>query len=416
VLDVNLLESALIVQIAVSFLAGFVTFFTPCVYPLVPITLAIFGGGNSEGNFKPCKLKAWLYALGLTTTYTILGILAAHFGLVFGSYMASPIFLAVISFILITMALSTVEVVEVPFFHKLQNAGCKIQSTGLKGAFFSGLGSGLLAAPCVGPTLSAILMLAASSESKLLGSTLMASYAAGLSLPFVALSSWGLLFSKLPSCGQWMINIKNLICVGILLTLFFLFSGNIDWFLSNYLKADKLIFSSIFLLFGILIIILTNKNLLKISPSFIRFLGCALVAFSLYGFFIFKPSVALMDQKKWSSNLHETLKNLKEYNSDKKIVIVKASAIWCTTCTELETKTLSSKDIQDTLNNYSLVSIDFSDISEEANFLSKEYNVNGVPTILFLNQNGQEIKNSRITGFVTAQQLVAHLDRLTQFQ
>jgi thiol:disulfide interchange protein DsbD len=420
-LDLSVLDSALYVQLGVAFFAGFLTFFTPCVYPLVPITLAIFGGGVSDdGKNKTCKVKSLLYAAGIATTYTTLGILAAQCGLVFGSYMGSGFFLALVSTVLIVMTLSTVGIMELPFLHKLQAIGCKLRCSGKSGAYLSGLVSGLIAAPCVGPTLVAILSLAASHQKPIIGSTLMATYAIGFSLPFIALGTFGQLIKKLPQSGAWMMSIKGVIASGIILTLMYLFSGHVDWFLTNINKDFSLLTSIIIALAGLALILFATKH----SKPWVLFLGSLTLSISIYSHFLFVPSISKENMLIWSHSLEKALKVARSRSnetdqgstpseSSNNIIMVKAYSDWCSSCKELEEKTFSSQHVQSELKNHILVGVNFSEIDPEVNRFSNQYNIVGVPTLLFLNKDGSEISNSRITGFVTAQQLVNHIQHIS---
>jgi thiol:disulfide interchange protein len=217
-LDFNSSPVALIFLIV--FLAGILTSFTPCIFPLIPITLALIQNNVQLGRFKSFQ-KTFVFILGIAFTYSLLGLLAASTGTFFGSLLANPYALITISLIYFVMALSLFGLFEIQFFNRLQNKVSKISTHSNFGVFLFGMVTGIFASPCVGPILIAILTYAAQTKNLTFSFFLLFTYAIGLGQIFLVLSLFSNLINKLPRSGSWLNGIKYFL--GILLILAGLF-------------------------------------------------------------------------------------------------------------------------------------------------------------------------------------------------
>ncbi len=194
----------------ILFLAGILTAFTPCVYPMYPITIGIFSRWSTERATNTFILSL-LYCLGITLSYAVLGLITAATGAVFGSLTQSPWFLISIGTILFASAILFSGVIEFSLPSKLINAvgsgksklGPKMQS------LVFGATLGIVASPCVGPVLIAVLswtsaiIAAKDVNSYLLGFSYLAIFGLGMSLPFLVMSQMILKMKLSPSFGRW---------------------------------------------------------------------------------------------------------------------------------------------------------------------------------------------------------------------
>ena len=143
----DLLNLSLYSQLGIVFVAGILTSFTPCVYPLIPITLSIFGARSVKS-----KLSAFLlsisYVLGTSTTYTLLGLIAALTGSFFGSFLSNPWFSLAIGLVLIFFGLAGLDIIQLRFSKSIQSSANQAGGTGHLGAYVMGIVSGIIAAPC----------------------------------------------------------------------------------------------------------------------------------------------------------------------------------------------------------------------------------------------------------------------------
>ena len=399
-MDISLLDQTLITQIVTCFVAGFLSALTPCVYPLIPVTIALFTSCCKETRYHQF-LRSACFAFGICVVYTILGLLAANAGIFFGSYLGGSWFVAIVTLLLVTMILSTLGILHVPFFSSLQCLGNKISGQGCFGAFLLGAGSGLIAAPCVGPILATILVIAASHQNPTLGGLLLFLYSLGLSIPFLLLGTFSGLLSRIPRSGNWLHWVKFITAIGIVMTISFFHRGHLDsWLTPLSFWRLPLALGGIFA-FGIIF----GKIAIQLQRPFVKLFGVLLCSFVIYHLTLFTPVADTSDDGiAW----HKTLKaGLEAKHSD--IIFVDSFATWCGTCKELEEKTFHNAAVQNALSSFTNVKVDFSDYDSEANNLSKKYNIQGIPTMLFLNQKGEEIHGSRLLGFIGPSEFLSHL-------
>lgn len=211
-LSVDYQNSSILIIFLFVFLAGILTSFTPCIFPMIPITLALIGQDLLTNRYVAFK-KTCIYVLGIAMTYSILGLIAASTGSLFGQVLANPWALMGIGVFYFIMASSMVGLFDINFLSGLQNkvGQNKVQSAG--GIFIFGAFTGLFASPCVGPVLIGILTYAAQSQNLTFSFFMLFVYALGLGQIFIAISLSGSLLQRLPRSGPWMNFAKYLLAL-----------------------------------------------------------------------------------------------------------------------------------------------------------------------------------------------------------
>jgi thiol:disulfide interchange protein DsbD len=194
---------------ALAFLGGLATGFTPCSYPILPVTVGYLGsrGGGSRGR---TVLLSASYALGMALTYAALGMTAALTGRLFGEVTAHPLAYFLAGNVCIVLSLSLLDVVRVPtpaFLSRVGTAGGDRGGPG--GAFLVGVASGIVAGPCTAPVLGGVLLYVGSRGNPLFGATLLFTFAMGMSLPVVTLGAFAGLLARLPRSGEWLVRVKK---------------------------------------------------------------------------------------------------------------------------------------------------------------------------------------------------------------
>ncbi|MBI2267157.1 MAG: sulfite exporter TauE/SafE family protein [Armatimonadetes bacterium] len=192
----------------VVWVGGLLTSFTPCVYPMIPLTISFIGAKGSESRFHAFLLSLW-YVLGMAVTYATLGAIASLTGVMFGEISSSPIVYLVVANICILFGLSMFEIFTIPIPSFLGQLPEKISKKGFVGAFLMGLVSGLVAAPCTAPILGAILAYVATKQNMLFGFTLLFTFAFGMGTLLLVLGTFTGLITSLPKAGPWMAGIKK---------------------------------------------------------------------------------------------------------------------------------------------------------------------------------------------------------------
>ena len=214
----RLKESSLWWQIGLVFIGGLLLNLTPCVYPMIPITIGYFGA-QSEGNSGKTFSLALLYVLGLALVYSTLGVFAAFTGNLFGSLMQSPWVIGFVALIFFALSLSMMGVFTInPPQALMQQSGGK---KGALGALAMGALLGIVAAPCVGPVVAALLAYVGARGEPLLGFILFFALSAGLGLPYLLLGTFSGAVKSLPRSGIWLEKSKKFFAIPLLIVSFY---------------------------------------------------------------------------------------------------------------------------------------------------------------------------------------------------
>ena len=220
------ITNAPLLAYAASYLAGVLVSFTPCVYPVIPITLAYIGGRSAT------RLQAFFlslaYVAGMGMVYAALGLIAAMTGRIFGSISNHPATLFVIGNICLIVGLSMFDVFPMPTLSLGHPR--KGSHGGLLGAFIVGAASGLIVGPCTAPVLGAVLVYVAREGNPVYGASLLFVFAMGIGTLLVLIGTFAGLLATLPKSGPWMNRIKHFFGVAlILLAEYFLIQSGKRW-------------------------------------------------------------------------------------------------------------------------------------------------------------------------------------------
>ncbi|MBN1665058.1 MAG: sulfite exporter TauE/SafE family protein [Deltaproteobacteria bacterium] len=213
------------------YLGGVLVSFTPCVYPVAPITIAFIGSHSSGSKLKGFALSL-LYVFGMAVTYTILGGVAASSGKLFGQIQTNPWLYVVMANLCLFMGLSMLDVfslpVQTPQF--ITRAQPRKKRKGILGSFIIGAASGLIIGPCTAPVLFVLLGYVASRQNTFFGMTLLFLFAFGMGTTLIILGTFVGLLANIPKSGEWMTRISH-ICGWILIGAgeYFLFMAGTFW-------------------------------------------------------------------------------------------------------------------------------------------------------------------------------------------
>lgn len=196
-----------------AFLAGIIASFSPCIYPLIPVTLGIIGAYSVSSKGKGFLLSL-IFVLGIVSLYTALGIISAILGIFLGKITVNPVSYALVGALLGLFGLSQFDLIKIPFL--VPKVTYKSKGSYLS-LFFSGVVSGLVAATCILPVLGTILSIIALKKNIFYGAFSLFFFALGYGVILVVLGTFTSLISKLPKSGVWLIIIKR--CVGGVLIL-----------------------------------------------------------------------------------------------------------------------------------------------------------------------------------------------------
>ncbi len=193
-----------IVALAASYVFGLATSLTPCVYPMIAITVSVFGAKEAKGRLHGMLLSL-TFVLGIVALFTPMGVASALTGKGFGSALGNPWVVAAIALVFMSLSASLFGAYEIALPASLNNRLSGVGGTGYRGAFLLGLVCGLVAAPCVGPFLFGLLSWIATTRNVALGSAAMALYGLGLGTLFFVVGAFAV---NLPKAGAWMMGVK----------------------------------------------------------------------------------------------------------------------------------------------------------------------------------------------------------------
>jgi cytochrome c-type biogenesis protein len=204
--------------IPILFVAGVLTSLTPCIYPMIPITAAVVGGGSSgalpgRSRLRPLVLSV-CYAIGLALVYASLGVLAGLTGTLFGSVSSNPWAYFAMANLLILFALAMFDVVHVRIPTALAQRAAQAGRGGdVLGAFVMGGASGLVAAPCSAPVMAAVLTWVGTTHSAVLGFVYLFVFSIGMCTVLVLTGISAGVIARLPRAGEWMLWVKRAFAV-----------------------------------------------------------------------------------------------------------------------------------------------------------------------------------------------------------
>jgi cytochrome c-type biogenesis protein len=208
-LSAYLQESFLLSYLAV-YLGGVLVSFTPCVYPLVPVTIA-FIGARGSGSRSRALILSLIYVLGMAVIYTALGAIAALSGKLFGQIQSNPWTYFLIGNLCILMGLSMLDVfslrIRTPSF--VIRVQTRKKTAGMAGSFLVGAASGLVMGPCTAPALAVVLGYAATRQNVAFASSLMFVFALGMGTLLILIGTFAGLLAGIPKSGAWMVRISH---------------------------------------------------------------------------------------------------------------------------------------------------------------------------------------------------------------
>ncbi len=199
----------------VAFVAGLLISFTPCVYPIIPIQLGFIGGqtasaqtGGGRASWQGFTLSV-LFVVGMAVVYAALGAFASLTGTLFGIWASSPWTYIVVGNVILVLALSMLDVIQLPTPQFLANWNPERKGKGYVSALLIGASSGLVVGPCTAPALGAALAYVGAHGNVFFGTTVLFVFAIGMGALMIALGTFSGALTALPRSGEWMVKVKK---------------------------------------------------------------------------------------------------------------------------------------------------------------------------------------------------------------
>ena len=373
------------VRILIAFLLGLLLSLTPCIYPMIPITIGIIQAQSATSLWHNFSL-ALAYTMGIATTFAFLGLAAALAGHAFGSFMNNPIVIILIVSLLIYSALSLFGLYEIRIPKFLQ--GRSIGKGGsFVAAFLFGAASGTIASPCLSPGLLFMLTLVATLKSIWAGFILLFVFAVGLSIPLLIVGTFSGSLNLLPQAGSWMIEIKYLFGFMLLGMCFYFLSGVLAWPLLLVLFAAFLFGSGVFYIYHARSLAGSSWRLLS------NILGMAFIASSVF-IAIKAAQVALMPaqtmptSRVWLANYNEALQQA--IQTHKKLFIF-VHAPRCGACKEIEEQLKTANSLA-SLAKVVAMQVDLSKDSDiHTKTIVQTFTILGAPVCILIDPQTQKV-------------------------
>ncbi len=369
--------------ILLIFILGIILSFTPCIYPMIPVTLGILGVSEKK-TLGQRIFRAALYVLGIATTFSILGFLAVSGKIFFGALLANEYFIFFMLLFFLYMVLSMFDLCQIKdisglnFFKKIDHF--------IFSPFFYGMLSGTIFSPCVSPGLFALLTFVGDQESYFYAILFLFIFGVGLGTPLFVISIGVQNSMMLPKADSWMVTVKYII--GLVLFYFWTTYAQLV-FPVSYVFAFAIVF--LFFLSFFKIDFLKQKH----AKVFLFFL------IVLQGYFFYK----LIDNFIRSKNLNSSEKSDSYFTEDyyeaisiaknsNKILLIDASAKWCSYCNKVTEKFFNQDDFMESIVDYAVPY--FLDFTNESNVKKNQeiidrFNINYLPDILIVNPIDEKI-------------------------
>lgn len=395
-MDRLLEERGLLVTLLGMLALGLALNLTPCVYPLISVTVAYFGGqARSRGRLL---VLAVVYVFGIALSFSFFGVAAALSGGLFGAALQRPETLLFIAGVLVVLALGSFGVYQFrPPAALMRLAGSS--AGGLAGALFMGLTMGIVAAPCVGPIVLGLLIFVGTHQDPVLGFALFFFLALGMGLPYVALALAAGAIGRLPRSGEWLAWTERLFgCVLLVMAAYFV-RPLLPAALKPLLLPVAVGLSAIYLGF-----VDRSGNTVRHFPWLKRAVGISGVAAAVAMAIPATPETAIA----WESA--QGPRDLSAAIARGQPVLIDFAAEWCIPCREMEHTTYTDPEVVNEARRFRMIKVDLTEENEETKALTERFDVRGVPTVILLSSDGRE--QARLVGYVGPDELLEAMRRV----
>ena len=383
-------SSGLIISLLLVFIGGLALNLTPCVYPLIPITVSYFGG-QSEGRTGKLFILGLIYVLGMSVTYSVIGVVTSLSGAIFGGLLQNPIVIIFVAAVFVILSLSMFGLYEfkLPDSLVMKAGGAK---SGTLGALFMGLTMGVVAAPCIGPFVLGLVTYVAAKGDPLFGFLMFFFLALGLGTPYLFLALFSGKIKQLPRAGFWMEAVKHIFG--------FLLIGMALYFIGPLLPKD--VNTYLLPVYGILVAVI----LLFVDKKGNEIKGFRIFKYVFALLVLLISTYAIIPSERNSPNWQEfTFESYDDAIANNDKILIDFYADWCIPCKELDALTFSDPQVIEKSNEFTAFKVDMTrTMDEKTEEIRDRFNIIGMPTVLIIDSRGNEIR--RLTGFVNAKEFL----------
>ncbi len=403
-----------------AFLGGLLVSLTPCVYPMIAITVSVFGAKQAKSR-KEAMLLSTSFVAGMVVFFTAMLVGAALTGGIFGALLANKWVVIALAAVFIAMAASMFGAFDLTLPEGMMQRLSSVGGIGLGGAFILGLVCGPVTAPCTGPVLTGILIYIGTTRSVLLGSLAGFTFALGLGLPFWLVGTFAI---ALPKGGKWMMGVKSFFGIVMLVVAFYYLKtpfpklASFSFPTTTFLAVTAAVAVAGLALGAVHLAWDDGGSLVKVRKG----LGIALttVGLALFVAAVDKPREA--DSLPTAMNaapgatpvallrwLHSEPDATTLAATEKRPLMVDFTAEWCGACKEMAKETFADPRVMAKAANFVAVKVDATDDEDpQVDKVKGKYKVVGLPTVVIYDSKGVERK--RFNQFVGPEKFLQEIE------
>lgn len=408
-------------SIFVAFVGGVLVSLTPCVYPMIPITVGIIATRGGTPSLRRSFGLAFTYVFGLVVVYSILGLLAGLLGAQVRGVVMSPAVLIAVSLVFVALALGMFGVYELQVPASVATKLGSIGGRGFMGVLLMGMISGLVASPCTAAPLAGILTFVAVEGSPVIGFLLLFAFAWGMGLLLIVVGTFSGALARLPRSGVWMLDVKRLFGFVFLAVAAYFVRILMPAMVYHIIIALCLIGAGI--AFGALDSIpqpSTGQRIKKGLAFLTMVLGFYVLLGTLWAKRIWLPeqpavsvatkvsteNVPLAEAKplEWTTDVYTAFEKARQ---ESRHVLMDWSAEWCDECKKMEREAFSRPDIREAMERYVLLRVDVTELDTREEKLAQKYKFFAPPTLIVADGDGNQI--GKLEGYDNPDTVLAFL-------
>jgi thiol:disulfide interchange protein DsbD len=400
----QVIEKGIVYAVIAFFLFGLALNLTPCVYPVIPITISFFASQSEQRKWAIFVLASH-YVAGIAIVFSILGLISGLAGRQWGFMFQNPWFVIVISIIILSLAANMFGAFElrVPSF-LMARVGASRE--GAMGSFLMGLTVGVVIAPCAAGIVIGLVGIVAKLGMVVKGGLLFFVMGLGLGMPYLFLAHSSALLNRLPRSGMWLVLVRKLF--GVLLigvALYFLVPQ------AKHIHDQQRFYLGVLAIFGGLLLgFLERDKDYSRAFNFVRGIFGCLVIFAGV-FFVGRAMHAEPWTVNWIDYDNQPIQQLTKRN---KPILIHFTADWCAACKELDSKTFGHRSVVKKSRQWTLLRVDCTLADEKSRSLIRQFRVTGLPTLVFINASGEELHGLRTVGFVGPSEMLKKMEQAAQ--
>jgi thioredoxin:protein disulfide reductase len=382
------------IKFILVFLLGILASLTPCIYPMIPITIGILQTQASTSLWKNIAVSL-AYTCGIATTFALFGLLASCTGPIYGHLLSNPFFVSIVVLMLAYLGFSMLGLYELYMPNFFNSSSQKRANGSLASSFLFGAASGTIASPCVSPALMLLLSIVATLSNPFLGFSLLFIFGFGLSTPLLIVATFSSSLSLMPRAGMWMVEIKRIFGILLLGMCLYYIHNIITWHLFLLLSAISSLVSGLFYLW------ICQKTRSPFWKKLNTIVGVILIIVAMILFSNAYQEQLYSETMNHSSLWQHDYEAAQHYAQSNNLpLLLDFWASFCSLCKQIDKTIFTDEELQAFLQMHTVpVKIDGSRPTDEPYAtLRKRYNVQGLPLYLLVNPHTHEIIKSWDSG------------------